>query len=162
MARGKFILALWTGWLALGLSASAFAGPDVGLGVNLKMLIPNNLPNFRTSVTAYGPSVSLLSKPHSVETQLSYGSNDGVTVYLAELSYRYEIDTPFFTFYLLTGAHYLFYSPLGAAAEKFPGIHFGPGVVLRFGSRVLLPLSIRVHFQKQSMIAAGGGLVFLL
>lgn len=149
-------------WLALIVSVNAHATLDVGLGVNLKMLIPNNLPNFRTSVTVYGPSVSLLSPPHSLETQLSYGSDSGVTVYLAELSYKYEVDTPFFTFYLLTGAHYLFYSPQAALAEKFPGVHFGPGIVLRFASRVLLPLSVRVHFQKQSMIAVGGGLIFLL
>jgi len=152
----------WFSFFATLLGCFPASAAEIGAGVQLKILIPNNLPDFRTSVPVYGPEISLTWKPHGVQVQAAYGSSDGVTAYLGEMSYRYQIETPFFNFFLSSGLHFLYYAPVGAPDQRMLGAHFGPGLVLRFGDSLIVPLQARLMFQKQSIISVGGGLVFIL
>lgn len=144
-------------WLGLSLPLAA---AELSAGIQIKQLIPNNLPDFRSPVPVYGAQFGWGTKPHGVELMASHGAADGVSVYLAELSYLHEIETPFFDFFLIGGVHWLYYSAEVGTSARTVGAHVGPGVVLRFGKTLMIPLNVRLLLQENSLVSVGGGLVF--
>lgn len=138
------------------------AAASFGVGAQVQTLMPDDLNGFRSSLLVYGPVAVLSLESHAIQLQLSQGSADAVTAYFAELTYRYDIETPFFTFFLAAGAEYLHHSLTGNPGYDNVGAHVGPGLLLKFGKTVNVPLNLRIHFLRQPLVAAGGALIFTL
>lgn len=121
----------------------------------IQIQMPNHLPDYETSLPAYGAVVGLPVGPGEIILQSAYGTDSGVSLSLTELGYRWNIPTPFFYFYLYGGAHYLFYAP-DQGSHQFVGMQFGPGILFSFGDRMDIQIGLKGFFESQFMLAYTG------
>ena len=131
------------------------------IGLSLASILPNRLPDFQTSLIAYGPTLGIPVGRDKIQVQAMYGATTGLSMSLAEMNYRFDIPTPFFTSFLLAGGHYLHYSFSGRGHDVW-GMNLGLGFTLNMSRNFGLALSMKGYLQDRVMISFGGGFNFLL
>ena len=135
--------------------------PSYDLGLSLELLLPNRLADFPTTLPAYGLLIGAPIFGHSLQAQGLYGAANGLSLYIFELAYRYEIEVPFFTAFVLAGGHFLHTSYL-STAHDYLGALLGFGLLIPMGKTFELTLAMKVYLPKQSIVSIGGGFTFRL
>ena len=167
--RALFLtLCLWCRLPALGAEtvpplcpSNTIAGNRFGLGLSLSILLPNRLPEFESNLLAYGPVIGIPIGKDALQIQGLYGYSTGLSLTLAELNYRFNIPTPFFSGFLLGGAHFLHYAFTGHNHDFFGG-NGGLGFLLNMSRSFSMTLMMKVYLQDRAMLSFGGGFNFLL
>jgi hypothetical protein len=130
------------------------------VGLSLQLLLPNRLDDFPSTLPVYGVLVGAPLFGHSLYAQGLYGAANGLSLYMAELAYRYEISVPFFTAFVVGGGHYL--HTAFSNEHDYLGALLGFGLLIPMGTNFDLTLAMKVYLPKQSMVSIGGGFSFRL
>ena len=125
------------------------------------MILPNPLPDLTTSIPTYGLVVNFPFFSDAIQASANYGSGDGVSLYLAEVDYRYYLPTPFFSPFLIGGVHYLYYN-FADRNHNYAGANLGLGLKFGMGQYLDLQLAMKVFVQEERMVSFSGGLLFRL
>ncbi len=133
---------------------------ELHLVAALQYLLPNQLPDFIDPVFAYGAGVGIPIGGDFIDVQGLYGTAEGVSLILTEANYRFLLNTPLFTAFLLAGGHYLRYSS--------PATHDGFGGTAGFG--FLIPLSggleitvgAKGYIESRTVLSFGGSFAFAI
>ncbi len=137
-------------------------GERFELGLLYQSLIPSGLPDLNVTMPVFGPVVGVPLFGGTLQWQAVYGSDTGVSLYVAETTYRIEIPNPYVNLFGLFGAHYLYYSVLNHPSRGKFGTQFGLGASFMMGSSFEMAFTLRTYIQQRSTITFGGGFSFLL
>lgn len=132
-------------------------GSRFEVGLSIESLLPNQLPDFPSTVPVYGLLIGIPVFGHSLEAEGLYGANNGVTFYTGELAYRYEIETPFFIPFVLVGGHFSHYSYSGGSNHDFYGPLLGLGFLIPMGGSFDLSLLMKTYLPNLGVLGFGGG-----
>lgn len=125
------------------------------VGIALESLIPSKLPNFESSMPAYGVIAALPWGKDFVELQVMFGSTPGVTAKLFTAAYRLNIVTPHLNGFALAGAHFLSYATPGPDRNFFGGF-LGLGSSIAMAQQFAIDVILKTYFQVRPMLAVGG------
>lgn len=158
-----------------GEAANSIPSPECGVitsprgerfevGLVYSALIPSGLPDFNITLPIYGPVLGVPLFGGTLQLQGATGSDSGtgLTLYLAEATYRLEMSIPYFNSFALVGAHILHYSASGGVTHQGVGANFGIGLSFLMGRGFEMAFSLRTYVQQRSTISFGGGFSFLL
>lgn len=137
-------------------------GERFELGLLYQSLVPSGLPNLNVTMPVFGPVVGLPLFGGTLQFQAVYGSDTGVSLYLAETTYRVEIPSPYVNLFALFGAHFLHYSVLNQPSFGRFGTNFGLGASFMMSRTFEMAITLRTYIQQRSTITFGGGFSFLL
>lgn len=170
------VLGAWALWVGVARGAENPPTPEAApciqfasprgerfeLGLLYQSLVPSGLPNLNVTLPVFGPVVGVPLLGGTLQFQAVYGSDTGVSLYLAETTYRIEIPSPYVNLFALLGAHYLHYSVLNSPSFGKFGTNFGVGASFMMGRSFEMAFTLRTYIQQRSTITFGGGFSFLL
>jgi hypothetical protein len=146
--------------LLLGASARSVAA-STELGLSVQQLIPTHMPEFNSSIPAFGPNILIPLGGDHLRVQGLFAGQNGVTLYMAEAGYYWTVTTPFFMGMVGLGAHYMHYNTIDASYD-FVGGNLGVGLSLVMSKSFHVLLEMKGYIQERSMLTAGGGFSFVL
>lgn len=141
-------------------STKAEIGSWWEVGGSFQILVPNQLPDFMRTVTVYGPMVAIPLGENKVELQATYGSAEAISLFLAEVLYRYKVPTPFVSVFLLGGAGYLHHGSSGKDHSYVTPIA-GLGFYFPMTDDFCIAMRMKAYYPEKSFLNFGGQFAYL-
>ncbi len=140
----------------------ASRGNEFEIGFVYQSLIPSGLPDINSPVVVLGAVLGVPVLGGTIQLQGGTGQQSPLSLYLLETTYRLELPTPYFSTFVLAGAHFLYYAIEAGALRRNLGATVGLGVSLMMGRDFELSFTLRTYIQQRSTIGFAGGFSFLL
>lgn len=130
----------------------------VGLGI--QFLVPNQLTGFETSQMVFCPRLYVPVGNQHVQIGLSYSSDTGIypqldQIFIAELGYRFDFKTRFFTGFFSGGGQFSRY--LSSVGDfKHWGPHASWGIIFPLARDFRMGAEMRALFLEKLVLGFGG------
>jgi hypothetical protein len=130
----------------------------VGLGI--QFLVPDQLTGFETSQMVFCPRLYVPLGTEHIQVGVSYGSGMGIypqieQIFMAELGYRLDFKTRFFTGYVSGGGQFSRY--ISQAGDfKHWGPHLSWGIIFSLARDFSMGAEMRGLFLEKPVLGFGG------
>lgn len=128
-------------------------------GLGIQFLVPNQLTGFETSQMVFCPRLYVPVGTEHIQIGISYGTDSGVypqldQIFMAELGYRLDLKTRFFTGFLSAGGQFSRYlSPIGDFRNVGP--HAAWGIVFALAPNFRMGAEMRALFMEKMVLGFG-------
>lgn len=139
-------------------------GKRYEVGLVYQSLLPSGLANWVAAVPTIGPVLGIPLFGGTLQLQGGTGNEPTrqLTLYVLEVAYRLELETPFFQAFGAFGAHLLHYGVARSPGLLSLGANFGLGLSTALGEGFDMSLGVKAYFQSRTIVSFGGGFSFLL
>lgn len=136
----------------------------VGLGI--QFLVPNQLKGFETTQLVFCPRFYVPLGTGHIQTGLSYGTDTGVyprldQIFMAELGYRFDFTTRFFTAFLSAGGQFSRYLSTAGDFRNW-GPHASWGIVFPLARDFRMGAEMRTVILEKVVLGFGGAFTLAL
>ncbi|NBX75680.1 MAG: hypothetical protein EBQ92_03935 [Proteobacteria bacterium] len=130
----------------------------VGLGI--QFLVPDQLPGFESSQMVFCPRLYIPVGTEHIQVGVTYGSDTGVypqleQIFMAELGYRFDFKTRFFTGFLSGGGQFSRYLSQVGDFKKW-GPHLSWGIIFSLAKDFSMGAEMRALFLEKTVLGFGG------
>lgn len=135
-------------------------------GLGIQFLVPNQLNGFETSQMVFCPRLYIPFGTEHLQVGLSYGNDTGVypqldQIFIAELGYRFDFKTRFFTGFVSGGGQFSRYlSSLGDFRHWGP--HASWGIIFSLAKDFRMGAEMRALFLEKAVLGFGGNFTVAL
>lgn len=136
------------------------------LGLGIQFLVPDQLPDFETTQLVYCPRFFFPVGKDHIQLGVTYGSDSGVYpqldhLFLAELGYRFDYRTRFFTGFLIAGGQFSRYFSNGKDHQGF-GPNWGFGLIFPLAKDFRMGTEMRAYLIEKVVLGFGANFTFAL
>ncbi|NBX93273.1 MAG: hypothetical protein EB078_12760 [Proteobacteria bacterium] len=136
------------------------------LGLGIQFLVPDQLPDFESTQIVYSPRVFIPIGQDHIQIGVSYGSDTGVYpqiehIFLAEIDYRLDYKTRFFTGFISVGGQYSRYLSRNVDHQDV-GPNMGFGLIFPLAKDFRMGTEMRAYFLEKPVLGFGGNFTFAL
>ena len=148
--------------ICLLISVSSFSTEErrylVGLGI--QFLVPDQLSGFETSQMVFCPRLYVPLGTEHLQIGMSYGSDTGIypqieQIFTAELGYRLDFKTRFFTGYWSAGGQFSRYISQAGDFKNW-GPHLSWGIIFSLAKDFSMGAEMRALFLEKTVLGFGG------
>ncbi|MFM8268641.1 MAG: hypothetical protein ACKN9V_00485 [Pseudomonadota bacterium] len=134
--------------------------------VGIQFLVPNQLIGFETTQMVFCPRLFVPLGSEHIQVGLSYGTDTGIypqldQIFIAELGYRFDFKTRFFTGFLSGGGQFSRYLSKGGDFRNW-GPHASWGIVFPLTKDFRMGAEMRALFLEKAVLGFGGNFTIAL
>jgi hypothetical protein len=130
-------------------------------GITVGMYLPTRLPNFQSSEVSYGPTARIPIGMFSLHPTVLYGSGDGITFFIFDVTFRFTLPSPLFPVFVFAGPHFLHYT-FAQQPYDYAGGDVGFGLSLTLSEMFILELAAKEYFSVDRATSLGASVLLRL